>query len=152
MCVAVFVLTVIFFCASAALAQSGTKAGSAPEPLPPIFAPRPSPKDAATGRGPPPARPAPTRRAISPEMAEKLSALAIRAAPPVTSTAASSANSGTPPPNDVGTSDAVQLAPFVVNEAKLPTLKEWQLLTPQGKLELARKLNPGLRLGPLSLM
>ena len=147
-----FVLIVAFWCASGALAQSGTKPANAAETLPPIFAPRPSPKDAVAGRGSVPSRPPPTRRAISPEMAEKISALATRAAPPASSNAATVTTPGIPSPDGTGSSDVVQLAPFVVKEDKLPDIKERQLLTPKGKLELAKKLNPGLNLGPLSSM
>lgn len=40
----------------------------------------------------------------------------------------------------------IRLPPHVVHERKMPILKERDILTPQGKLELALKRHPGLRL------
>lgn len=41
--------------------------------------------------------------------------------------------------------------PFVVKEKKEPKFKERQLLTPEEKLALALRNNPGLKLGPIPL-
>ena len=90
--------------------------------------------------------PAPTRRAISPEMAAKLSAVATNAA---------AASSALPPPTAASaapasdSSDAIKLTPYVVQEDRLPEFKEREILTPKGKLELARRRYPGL-IGPFS--
>jgi hypothetical protein len=77
-------------------------------------------------------------------MAAKLSAVAARAVATAPSGAASAT---TPPPAEA--SDAVQLKPFIVREEReVPAFKERDMLTPKGKLALARRRYPGL--GPLT--
>jgi hypothetical protein len=121
------------------------KSAPPPEPLPAIFAPRP-PAKAPKGRAPLRSAPTlpPSRRAISPETAAKLSAVATQAAPPAA--AASPTTPATVPPADP---DTVQLNPFLVQEDRLPEFKEREMLTPKGKLALARRRYPGL-VGPFS--
>ena len=117
------------------------------DPLPPIFAPRAVPQAATSGGASRPASaPPPARRAISPELAAKLSALATLAAQ--TASPTTSARVAAPAPQR-DSSDAVQLKPYVVQEDRLPEFKERDMLTPKGKLELARRRYPGL-VGPLS--
>jgi hypothetical protein len=79
-------------------------------------------------------------------MAAKLSSVATRAAPPAGPAPTTSDNR---PPTSEGGSEAVQLKPYVVQEDRLPEFKERELLTPKGKLELARRRYPGV-VGPLS--
>jgi len=134
-------------------AESAPKAApaSGAEQRPAIFAPPPAKKTpskqlpARRPALPPPG--AQTRRAISPEVAANLSAVATRAAPPAAANAA-------PPPAPVANgdaSDALQLDPFIVHEEKFPEFKERDMLTPEGRLALAHKLNPGLKAGPIPL-
>jgi hypothetical protein len=128
---------------SAMMAQSAAPPTSNAETLPPIFAPKPPPPKA-------PARQVEAlpnalvkrERAISPELAAKLSDLATRAA---MSTSPSAAKPGAPRDSAGSSSDAVQLAPFIVREKKESEIKEWDILTPKGKLDLAYKRHPGLR-------
>lgn len=128
-------------------AQPSPKAGQPVESLPPIFAPRAPTKGAKSAGAPRPASSTlPARRAISPEMTANLSAIATRAAPPANATPSAGA-AATASPGD--SSDAVQLKPYVVQEDRLPEFKERDILTPKGKLELARRRYPGL-VGPLS--
>jgi len=131
----------------AAQPNSSPKVDPPAETLPPIFAPRAPSKDAKSkGASRPAPSPPPTRRAISPELAAKLSDLATRAAPPAGATP-SVGVAATAPPGD--SADAVQLKPYVVQEDRLPEFKERDMLTPKGKLALARRRYPGL-VGPLS--
>jgi hypothetical protein len=131
----------------AAQPNPNPKAGQPVESLPPIFAPRAAPKE-AKAQGPPlPASSTPPpRRAISPEMSAKLSAIATRAAPPASATPSTSVAASAPV---LDSSDVVQLKPYVVHEDRLPEFKERNILTPKGKLALARRRYPGL-FGPLS--
>ena len=119
------------------------------EPLPPIFAPKTKapPKKTPPRRPSAPAGAAPTRRAISPEMAARLNALAREIAPSPTGRTEGTARAA----SSGEASDAVLLDPFYVEEEKVPEFKERDLLTPKGKLDLAYKRHPGLKLGPLSL-
>lgn len=87
-------------------------------------------------------------RAISPEMAAKLGEVTKRAAPPVA--AAPNGAAGTSAPGDAG--DVLMLDPYVVEEGKLPQMKEREMLTPAGKLAEARRRQPGLRLGAIPLL
>lgn len=137
-----------------ALCVRVTAAESAPpasEQRPAIFAPQPAkkapPKQLPMRRPKLPPPGVQTRRAISPEVAANIAEVAKRAAPPV------AANTPTSPPpvaNGAAT-DAVQLDPFIVAEEKFPEFKERDMLTPEGRLALAHKLNPGLKAGPLPL-
>ncbi len=145
------VSAVTLCCVRASAAQVEPKPAPPAEQLPAIFAPRPASRPAP--KLPPPRRPgagasAPqSRRAISPELASKLAEVGRRAAPP-----AQAAQVGGPDaPSAVGSSDAVQLDPFVVQEEKFPEFKERSMLTPEGKRALAQKLNPGLKAGALPL-
>lgn len=54
-------------------------------------------------------------------------------------------------PTDDSSPDAVKMDPFVVSEGKEPKLKERHLLTPEEKLALALRNNPGLKLGRVPL-
>lgn len=136
-------------------AETATKAGPALTPAseqrPAIFAPQPAkktpPKQLPMRRPTLPPPGTQTRRAISPEVAANISAVATRAAPP------SAANPASPPPpvSNGAASDALQLDPFIVHEEKFPEFKERDMLTPEGRLALAHKLNPGLKAGPLAL-
>ena len=117
------------------------------ESLPPIFAPRASSKDAKSeGTSRPLSSPPLPRRALSPEMAAKLSAIAMRSAPPARATPSATV-AATAAPGE--SSDPVQLKPYIVREDRAPEFKERDILTPKGKLELARRRYPGL-VGSLS--
>lgn len=43
----------------------------------------------------------------------------------------------------------IRLPDYVVRDAKVPAIKEREVLSPRGRLELARKLHPGIRVGNL---
>ncbi len=81
-------------------------------------------------------------------MSKKISEIATRAVPPTTKGEAAPT---TPTPSTSDGSEALQLDPFVVNEEKEPKFKERELLTPRERLELAHRLNPGLKFGRLPL-
>lgn len=126
----------------AAQSNPRPKADKPEDPLPPIFAPRAPPKDAkSAGSSRPVPAVAPTRRAISPEMAANISAVALRAAPPANATPPAGVAASAPTGES---SDAVQLRPYIVKEDRLPEFKEREMLTPKGKLELARRRYPGV--------
>lgn len=111
----------------------------APSIQPSIFAPkmpRLPPRDSA-----------PRSRAMSPEMASKLGVLvnqAVAALPP-------------PPPKppeaqDEGSSDALRMDPFIVEDERPPDLKERHVLTKKGTEALMKKQYPALKsLGPIPL-
>jgi hypothetical protein len=130
----------LLFCpvVGAGLAQptSTAAARASADSLPPIFAPPP----AASNSNPPPTPPSDTarpRRAISPEMAAKLSAT-VEASPAVA--AARAAVASTAPTTDAP--GVMQLAPYIVREKREPNFKEREILTPKGKLDLARRRYP----------
>jgi hypothetical protein len=60
-------------------------------------------------------------------------------------TPATGARAATGGPGTAGgdASDAVKLQPYVVREDKLPKMKEREMLTGKGMLELAHRLHPG---------
>lgn len=114
------------------------------ETLPPIFAPRaPSAdlKSTSATRGRSAAVEPPTRRAISPEMAAKLSSIATQAAPPPRVAAGDGSATST---TSVDSSGAVQLKPYIVREDRVPEFKQRDMLTDKGKIALARQRYPGL--------
>lgn len=126
-------------------AKAPSDKAPAAQSLPGIFVPKaPSKKASAPRRAGAPSA-APSRRAISPEMAAKISEVAKQAAPPPKS------GETTRSVEAEGASDAVQLEAFVVEEEKYPDFKEREILTRKGKLEEALKRHPGLRLGPIPL-
>jgi hypothetical protein len=51
-----------------------------------------------------------------------------------------------------GSAEVLQMAAYIVREDKVPDFKERELLTPQGKLDLALKRRPGLRIGWLPFL
>ena len=131
----------------AAQPNPSSKAGETMESLPPIFSPRAPPKDTKSeGASRSASSTPPPRRALSPEMAAKLSAIVMRAAPPAN---AKQSASGAATAVSADSSDPVQLKPYIVQEDRAPEFKERDILTPKGKLELARRRYPGL-VGPLS--
>ena len=91
-------------------------------------------------------------RAVSPEMAAKLGEVATRAAPAAAATGAGTTTTATTTPAPADAGDAVMLDPFVVEEDKLPEMKEREMLTPAGRLAEARRRQPGLRLGAIPLL
>jgi hypothetical protein len=120
---------------------------SAGEPLPPIFAPKAAPTSApqkASGnRGSAPAAPTPTRRAMSREMAEKLSGVVARVPGPAIGSAPRPA---TTTPSSGDPTDAVQLDPYIVAEKKPRELKGRHLLTLEAQHAHAHKQSPGMTL------
>jgi hypothetical protein len=88
---------------------------------------------------------APARRAISPEMAARLTTIATAKAPPPKAVNESASTDA------VADESVVMLDPFFVDEEKLPEFPERRMLTPQGHLDRHYKREPGLKLGKLSL-
>ena len=136
-------------CVSVRAAEGAPRPVLGGEAAHPIFAPRPAKKAAPPQRNAAPPKASPTRRSISPETAARLSAAATAALQGVPRPETSGPGNGSS--GGEGATDAVRLEPYVVKEDKLPDLKERQLLTPKGKLDLAYKRHPGLRLGPIPL-
>lgn len=48
-----------------------------------------------------------------------------------------------------GSAEVLQLPTYIVREDKVPNFKEREMLTPQGRLDLAYKRHPGLKIGSL---
>ena len=124
---------------------------------PPVFAqslpsaaPRPAETVAASAPAPAPSPVAPARRSriTSPEIAARLAETAPKYLPPKSEKAGLP---GQPAPreNDKPKNGIVRLPDYVVREAPPPTFKYRELLTPSGKLDLAYKRRPGLRIGSL---
>lgn len=113
------------------------------ENLPSLFAsPPPLPN--------PPTPPPP--RAISAETAAKLAALAPKFEPgpaPSLSDALDLDNVEAGRPSLPGRPAIVRLPSYIVTEPKIKLPSEHAMLTPRGRLELALRRNPGLRLGEL---
>jgi hypothetical protein len=91
-------------------------------------------------------------RAISSETAAKLTASLPKIAPLKTS----DARPAEPPPDlretDKPRNAIVRLPSYIVREPKPPVFKERELLTPKGRVDLARKRFPGLRIGSLPFL
>lgn len=124
---------------------------------PPIFAPKPatgsktasgSGKVAGESRKASPAASS-RRRALSPEMSGKISNLLTRDLPPVTYVPTEDAAPSPPSGDD---SDRLALEPYHVTEERLPAFKEREILTPKGKLALARRRYPGTTPGSALLL
>ena len=120
---------------SAALAAGGASAAeSSPPP------PEPAPASAIS--------PAPAAvRAISPQVAALLAATAPKYSPPAPATAKPAG--AEPPEADKPRNGIIRLSPYIVRERRLPDMKERNLLTAQGRLDLALRRHPDLRLGAL---
>ncbi|MEO6569089.1 MAG: hypothetical protein ABIO94_10045 [Opitutaceae bacterium] len=118
-----------------------TLKAAAPTPLPPPFlVPEPaSPTTTAT---------TPAARALSAEMSAKISANGPKFAPPKPIDAKSEE---LPDRREIDKprNGIIRLPQVMVQEQKVPVMKERELLTPEGKLDLAYKRNPGLRIGSL---
>ncbi len=88
------------------------------------------------------AAPSPSLRTVSPELATKLSLNAPKFVAPKTT------DTGQAPDlreTDKPANGIVRLPNYVVRDTKFRPLKERELLTPAGRLELAYKRHPGLR-------
>lgn len=126
---------------------------------PPIFAPKPvTGSKAASGSGKAAGEsrkesPAATsrRRALSPEMSGKISNLLTRDLPPMTHVTTED-TAPSPPAGDGDDSDRLALDPYHVTEERLPAFKEREILTPKGKLALARRRYPGTTPGSALLL
>ena len=106
----------------------------------------PPPKDPAVVAAPPPSSAKPsTVRAISSQVADLLAAHAPKYTPPEPAPAKSPETEL--PPVDQPRNGIIRLSPYVVRERRPPELKERDLLTAKGKLDLALRRHPGLRLG-----
>jgi len=119
------------------------KAPKVAETRPPIFAPQPPKKPTPAPRPRLPATSTQSRRAISPELAKKLTESLERSV-----AAAKAVNAATSPPPVSNASDSgapTVLEPFVVHDDKMSRLRPRDLLTPDAELELMYQLNPGLR-------
>jgi hypothetical protein len=86
-----------------------------------------------------------TTRAVSPAMAERLTA----AAPKFAAATGQPAEPPQKPRNTIVHLPVYLLPTYRVEERRLPTFKEREMLTPQGKIELAYKKHPGLFFNPL---
>jgi hypothetical protein len=95
---------------------------------------------------PAPSAPPVARRTLSAGVAEKLAAVAPKyvppPAPPPQAEVAPDSREADKPRNGI-----VRLPSYIVQEEKLPAMKERDMLTPQGRLDLALKRHPGLRVG-----
>ncbi len=91
------------------------------------------------------APPPPTPRAISPRVAEQLATTAPKYSPPVPTPAQPPATEL--PEGDQPRNRIIRLSPYVVRENPPPRFKERDLLTAKGRLDLALRRHPGLRLG-----
>ncbi|MBL9205953.1 MAG: hypothetical protein JNN01_12755 [Opitutaceae bacterium] len=135
---------------------------------PPIFAPKPVTGDKAASAGgksggesrrvsptsspgTAPATRTSRRRALSPEMSGKISNLLTRDLPPITHVPMDDA-APAPPASDGDDSDRLALEPYHVTEDRLPAFKEREILTPKGKLALARRRYPGTNPGSALLL
>ena len=94
----------------------------------------------------PPAPPNPPPRAVSPETAAKLAAVAPKFVPP---TPAEEKPAADLRDTDKPKNGIIRLPAYLVREPKMRELKQRELLTPKGKLDLALKRHPGLRFNPL---
>lgn len=88
-------------------------------------------------------------RAISPETAAKLSAIAPKyAAPPAKSDSTVIAPGPSKETEIVKPRNTIiRLPEYVVRDPKVRPIKEREVLAPDGRLELARKRHPGVRVG-----
>lgn len=96
-------------------------------------------------------------RSVSPQTAARVNSTLPRFAPPATPEpsvpAPLASSSSTASPNFGDTTldnDIVRLPRYEVRERPLPTFRERDLLTRAGRLDLAVKRHPALKLGPLS--
>ncbi len=94
----------------------------------------------------PASRPTLRPRVLFSETAANLNAAAPKFDP---SAPAAAAPSPTRPANDA-TPGVLQLDPYFVQEDKVIVLRESDLLTPEGKLELAKKRQPGVNIDPVT--
>jgi hypothetical protein len=103
-------------------------------------------KDPAPALSPPPV----ALRTISAGVAEKLAAVAPKY---VASPAPQPASETTPDAReaDKPRNGIVRLPSYIVQEEKLPAMKERDMLTPHGRLDLAYKRHPGLRVGSFGI-
>ena len=85
-------------------------------------------------------------RTVSSELAAKLSLNAPKFVAPKTTDAVQPPETPDHRETDKPANGIVRLPNYVVREPKVPVLKERELLTRQGRLELAYKRHPGLRL------
>jgi hypothetical protein len=90
-------------------------------------------------------------RAISPETAAKLNASAPKfvATPPINERAVAAPDESKELENVKPRNTIIRLPEYVVRDPKVPQIKEREVLTPSGRLALARKRNPGIRVGNL---
>jgi len=100
--------------------------------------------------GTPKTRPA-APRAISPETAAKLNASAPKfvATPPTNESAVAAPDESKELENVKPRNTIIRLPEYVVRDPKVPSIKEREVLTPSARLALARKRNPGIRIGNL---
>jgi hypothetical protein len=91
-------------------------------------------------------------RTVSPALAarltEKLPKFTPKPGANETSTAPTTATAG----RDVPRNAILRLPKYEVREKPIPQFKDSDLLTPKGRLELALKRHPGLKLGPFAFL
>ncbi len=104
---------------------------------------------AADGEPAAPVAPAARARVVSSETAERLSAAAPKYTPPPAKETPGPAPAAATPVADKPRNTIIRLPAYVVQEQKVPALRERDLLTPQGRVDLALKRHPGLRFGSL---
>jgi hypothetical protein len=89
-------------------------------------------------------------RAISPATALKLTAPIPKFVATPTRDERTAAAPSAPATEEIKPRNTIiRLPDYVVRDAKVPAIKEREVLTPSGRLELARKLHPGIRVGNL---
>ncbi len=103
-------------------------------------------KEPASAGTPSLARPTATR-AISPQVAELLAAAAPKYSPPEAGPAKPVETA--PEETDQPRNRIIRLSPYIVRERRPLELKERDVLTAKGRLDLALQRHPGLRLGSL---
>lgn len=108
--------------------------------------PTPATEAAATTAAP--AKP----RAVSPDTAAKLTTVMPKFAAPKPGADQSPESLPDLRETDRPRNRIIRLPKYIVQESKPPVFRERELLTPEGRIELALKRHPGLKFGPLAFL
>lgn len=100
---------------------------------------------------PPPPQPQ-RQRTVSTTTARHLADAAPKFAPPTEGQAQETSSARREATEDRPQNAIVRLPSYVVQGERVPDFKRREMLTPEGKVELAEKRHPGLRLGSVSLL
>ena len=127
----------IFLTSNASLlfGAESTPAGMSPEPK--TIAPAPAPERS---------------RSTSPETSAKLNSGLPKFSPSAAAKARAEEASPDLRETDAPRNAIIRLPQFDVREDQPPQFKERELLTPEGRVELALKRHPGLKFGPLAFL